>query len=723
MRLAVVIVHYNTSADLARCLDSLAAHPPACDHAVVVVDNASTDPGLAEVRERHPEAHWLVNAENVGYARGANRGLAAVRAEHYLILNPDVTVLPGSLDRLLDFADEHPKTGIVGPQLLNEDGSIQDSCRRFYTFGTLLLRRTFLGRLRPDSRTVARHLMRDFDHRSPRPVDWVLGGCLLVRRAALETVGPMDERFFLYFEDVDWCYRMWQGGWEVFYAPEARFVHRHRRESARGALHRGFWRHLGSLISFYEKWSLVVYLLKKWRGPVSLLILWLLDVIALVAAFLGAWGLRALADPLFAAPVYPLAEYGSLLLFALLLATVTFLVSGRYRPGRGRGPGGAAAHLRLVGVVGLLLLASTFLSHQEVYSRAVLLMFLPLYALTSGLVGDLFRALRRRMERGWLSLERTLLVGEPRALAAWLGRLPNPRREGLDPVGYVTAGPEPGPPLGGGAVPWLGPWSELEALVERYRIGQVVFWQQPGREPPQQRRLARLRARRIRLRWRIDEAWLVAAGARGESFGGAPSAVLDPVAGADAVGLLRRAAGLAAGLLLWGATLPARLWDAVVGRGRRTTREIACAGPLGEPLRLRLACRGDGRVAPLWRQWPLAAALLAGRVDVAGPRPCPARAGDAADGPAGGFWRAVRRRPGLTGAWADAPSVAGATGGDAAPRVPARRTFSLGAACAALLRQARTLLLDPGGLGRIGPDAPPADSQGAEPSPRREVDD
>ena len=149
MKLAVVIIHYNTSSDLELCLESLAAHRPACRHEVVVVDNASVDPQLAAVRERFGEVRWLMNTENVGYARGCNLGMQAVPAEFYLILNPDIVVQPGSIDRLLEFAADHPRAGIIGPQLLNENGSIQESCRRFYTLKTLLLRRTVLGRIFP----------------------------------------------------------------------------------------------------------------------------------------------------------------------------------------------------------------------------------------------------------------------------------------------------------------------------------------------------------------------------------------------------------------------------------------------------------------------------------------------------------------------------------------------------------------------------------------------
>ncbi len=544
MKLSVVIVHYNTSEDLDRCLASLDACPPACPHEVVVVDNASRDGALAAVRERRPGVRWLLNHENVGYARGVNQGLAAAPAEYHLVLNPDIVVTPGAIDALLAFAQARPRAGIVGPQLLNEDGSIQDSCRRFYTLRTLLLRRTVLGRVWPRSRAVAAHLMRDFDHRSERAVDWVLGGCLLVRRRALERVGPLDERFFLYFEDVDWCFRMWRAGWEVLYFPDARFTHRHRRASARGPLRRGFWQHLGSLISFYEKWGMLVWLLKRWRAPLAFALQWALDMAALAAALLGAYGLRAALGGFFPEPLFPWREYQPLLLFCGLLATVTFVLTGRWRRRRGPRPPGAGA--RDAAVVAVLLLASTYLSHQQTYSRAVLLLFAPLAYGALALAGALRDALRQRLERGWLSLERTLLVGPAAEVGAWLASGPDPRALGLDPVGYLAPAAEGGgPPLGRGDVPWLGEPDAAAGVVERWLISQVVFWRGSGPEAPAPALVAALRRRGIRLRWLVAEAWLPAAGARAEPFGGAGSLVLEPAPAAGLGRLLARLRGRA----------------------------------------------------------------------------------------------------------------------------------------------------------------------------------
>ena len=660
MRLAVVLVHDNTSDDLERCLESLRRCPPACAYAVTVVDNASSEPGLAAVRARHPEAGWLMNPRNVGYARGCNQGMAAVDADYQLLLNPDIVVQPGAVDALLRAAEAHPKAGLIGPQLLNEDGSVQDSCRRFYTFATLLMRRTVLGRLFPDSRAEQRHLMRDFDHRSTRTVDWVLGGCLLVRRETLARVGPMDERFFLYFEDVDWCYRAWQSGLEVLYVHEARFVHRHRRASSGGLMKRSFWLHLGSLISFYEKWGLLVYLLKRWRGPLATATAWAVDMAVLNGALLGAYLLRALLNPWFADDLFPLAWYAPLFRFATLVATVSFTLTGRYRGGDLRHSTGAGERLRQVTSVTLLLIAGTYLGHQSDYSRAVLLFFVPLFGAGLFLGERLVRRLRERLERGYLSLERTLLVGEPAQLAGWLATAGDLRRSGLDAVGYL-AETDDGSLGAAGEIPRLGRPGDLRRVVDGYRIVQVVFWDLPRGGLTELHVLAVLRARRIRLRWRVDAAGLLAAGAQPARFGDGGSIVLEPGSARPLEAAARRAAGFAVGLLLCLATAPAWLFGRLSSAARTDEREVGAFDGGSAGWRLRVVLGGDGRPCALPRQAPLAWALLRGRLALTGPPLLPAAADvdprSGVDDP----WLLARALPGLTGRWA-APTLGGRLG-------------------------------------------------------------
>ena len=673
LRLGIVIVHYNTPADLARCLESLRAEADICPHEIVVVDNASTGPGLGELAARFPAVRWLRNAQNVGYGRGCNQGLAALPADFHLILNPDIVVLPGALASLLAFAEANPRAGLVGPQLLNEDGTIQESCRRFYTFKTLLLRRTLLGRLFPRSRTVARHLMRDFDHTTPRPVDWVLGGCLLVRREARQRCGPMDERFFLYFEDVDWCYRMWQCGFEVLYHPDARFVHRHRRASAQRKFSRSYWLHLGSLIAFYEKWSLVVYAVKKWRRPLTAGLYWLLDMGLLAAALLGAYGLRLLLQPLFPAELLPLSWYRVWFAYAAVMVTVTFVLVGRYRASSWRAAPAWGTHARQMGLVALLLLAGSYLGREEVVSRAVLLLLLGLYAGLSIWAATWISRLNRRLEAGFFALERTVLAGPVGDLAGWLAAscdLPREgiglHRAGIDLVGYVTDDPAPTgghPALGEGKLPWLGTLAALPQIVERLRVSQVAFWEDSGLAGEGSVLLRRLRALRIRLRWVLSEAWLLAAGARAEAFGTAGSGVLDPDDGGFWRRLALRPVEILVALSLLGAAAALavpRHWR----RRRGTIGQARVAGP-GVPLELAgmaIDVRPDGRVLPLWWQPALLRALLTGRLALWGRRLGAGETAGSAPGELRPAWLgAAAGRPGLTGPWAIGDQAAAGT--------------------------------------------------------------
>jgi GT2 family glycosyltransferase len=682
--LSIVIVHYNTPEDLGRCLESLRAQAPACEHEVVVIDNASTAPGLDELQDRFDQVRWVRNAENVGYGRACNQGMALVPADYHLILNPDIVVLEGAIDAALRHAERHPRAGIIGPQLLNEDGTIQESCRRFYTFWTLLMRRTLLGKLVPNSRTVARHLMRDFDHQSVRPVDWVLGGCLLVRREALARCGPMDDRFFLYFEDVDWCYRMWQCGYEVVYLPDARFVHRHRRSSARGALDRSFWLHLTSLISFYEKWSLVVYMAKKWRRPVEVSLHWLLDMVLLAVALLGAYGLRWLAGPLFSEELLRLGWYVGWAGWAGLVVTVAFAMMGRYGgPSLRRGLDWGS-HLKQMGMVALLLLAGSYLGRDQVVSRAVLVAFLALYTVLSAWALHLVHGLHRRLTHGYLNLERTLLVGAPAPLTDWLGSVTDPRALGVDVVGYVceARADRSEQALGGGEVPWLGSPDALDDLVERFRVSQVAFWQRPGDDPRLWSTLSRLRRRRIRLRWILDEAWLLSVGARAEGFGASPSGVLDPD---DRLalrrGLRRPLEVVVGGILVVAAGLlaPWRRWRHRQGRATAVAIDTGTGHDDHDPITV--ATDSTDHPLPIWWQLSLAIALIKGRIGLTG---APLRRDDATVDPSRYLIDLEAARPGLTGRWA-----------------------GTGARADGFVSRWRTFFMNPGGWGRPASPAAP----------------
>lgn len=226
MDLSVVLVHYKSRDALSRCLESLGPALAGLDAEVVVVDNDSRDGAAAALRASHPGVRLIENADNLGYARAVNQGIRATTGAAVLVMNPDCEVRPDAVSLMLDQLRREPRTAIVGPRILNPDGTVEYSARAFPGPATVLFNRySLLTRLFPGNPWSRRYLMSDWDHASVRAVDWLSGACLLVRRAAIEQVGGMDEAFFMFNEDVDWCRRMKLAGWSNVYLPAAEVVH------------------------------------------------------------------------------------------------------------------------------------------------------------------------------------------------------------------------------------------------------------------------------------------------------------------------------------------------------------------------------------------------------------------------------------------------------------------------------------------------------------------
>lgn len=225
MRLSVIIVSWNTQSLLRRCLETLKDELSGIEHEVYVVDNASADGSAPMVAKEHAWVHLLANRENRGFAAANNQALALATGQYLLLLNPDTEVLPGSLHTLVQFLDEHSDAGVVAPQLLNSDGSIQRSCRQFPTFAGMLYELLGLSRLFPGRAQFRQYKMLDWNHDDERQVDQPEGACLLTRRAVIDEVGALDEGFFMLFEEVDWCYRVKKAGWQIWFTPSAQIVH------------------------------------------------------------------------------------------------------------------------------------------------------------------------------------------------------------------------------------------------------------------------------------------------------------------------------------------------------------------------------------------------------------------------------------------------------------------------------------------------------------------
>lgn len=224
MDLAIVIVSYNTEDLLRACLRSLPAATAGLTCKTYVVDNNSPDGSAAMVEREFPDVELTANTANVGFSRANNMALERAEARYVLLLNPDTEPEPDSLRRLVEFMDAHPKAGACGPKLLNSDGSLQRNGAKFPTLLREFLSVTGLRRLAMRRYEVALGYGReDFDRLCE--VDQVSGACLLVRAEAMRQVGMLDERFFMFYEEVEWCHRIKSAGWQVWYVPEARVTH------------------------------------------------------------------------------------------------------------------------------------------------------------------------------------------------------------------------------------------------------------------------------------------------------------------------------------------------------------------------------------------------------------------------------------------------------------------------------------------------------------------
>ncbi|TSC53351.1 MAG: Uncharacterized protein LiPW39_314 [Parcubacteria group bacterium LiPW_39] len=260
MNLSIIVTNYKTPELLKLCLESVKIAGAGLDYEILVLDSESQEETGEILKEDFPEVKYFPFKKNTGYARLVNAGLARAGGRYILILNADIILFKDSLQKMVEYLEKNPKVGMLGPQLLNFNGTVQESCFRFHRPMSIVYRRTFLGRTQRGKRELARFAMKDFDRQSIKEVDWILGAALMLKKAAMNQVGPMDERFFLYFEDTDWCRRFWAMGWQVIYFPEAKIHHYHGRLSKKTSgltdllVNKYTWIHIASAIKYFLKY-------------------------------------------------------------------------------------------------------------------------------------------------------------------------------------------------------------------------------------------------------------------------------------------------------------------------------------------------------------------------------------------------------------------------------------------------------------------------------------
>ncbi|MGA2092320.1 MAG: glycosyltransferase family 2 protein [Sedimentisphaerales bacterium] len=222
---SIIIVNWNTKDRLKECLCSIYEQNVRCTYEVIVVDNASSDGSIEMVKREFPRVILVENQENKGFAAANNIGINAAKGRYYLLLNSDTVVLGNVIDEVVSFADSESRVAVVGCRVLNPDRTLQPTCFMFPSLLNMILSSIYLYKLFPRSRFLGREQMTWWNRDDTREVEVVTGCFMLVRRQAVEEVGVLDERFFMYGEETDWCYRFKQAGWKVVFAPVGQIIH------------------------------------------------------------------------------------------------------------------------------------------------------------------------------------------------------------------------------------------------------------------------------------------------------------------------------------------------------------------------------------------------------------------------------------------------------------------------------------------------------------------
>lgn len=245
MKLSIIIVNFNTKDLLRDCIQSIIRsiplnHPLSSNYEVIVIDNASTDNSVSMVKKEFPQVKLIKNKRNLGFSKANNQGIKKTRGEYILLLNSDTEIINNALKEIIDFAESKKDLGIAGPKLLNPDGRPQPSTAPFYTLPV-----TFLSLFGGDK------FLRCSPSKTAK-VAWVSGACFLIKKSVTDKIGLLDENFFMYVEEMEYCYRAKKAGFQVYFYPQAEVIH-HVRGSSKAGKQKAIWGIYQGLIYFYQK--------------------------------------------------------------------------------------------------------------------------------------------------------------------------------------------------------------------------------------------------------------------------------------------------------------------------------------------------------------------------------------------------------------------------------------------------------------------------------------
>ncbi|HBI33651.1 MAG TPA: hypothetical protein DEA43_03470 [Candidatus Moranbacteria bacterium] len=259
MELSIIVTSYRNPELLRVCLDSIRKCVTGLAYELIVADSATQEDMEMMMREDYADVKFFPFEKNVGFQALVKIGLDNSVGKYILMLNGDILVTPDSVTKMLEFLKTDASIGMVGPKLLNFNGTLQPSCFRFYKPITIVYRRTFLSKFSFAKKHLDWFLMKDYDHKQPKEVDWIMGSAVMISREALGKVGIMDPQYFMYMEDVDWCRRFWENGFKVIYFPLVSMHHYHGKGSAKGGVIRSLlfnkytWIHIASGVKYFKK--------------------------------------------------------------------------------------------------------------------------------------------------------------------------------------------------------------------------------------------------------------------------------------------------------------------------------------------------------------------------------------------------------------------------------------------------------------------------------------
>ena len=253
--LSICIVTLNAQEYLRNCLESIKRHAGSLSYEIIVVDNGSNDNTLGMLKEEYPEVAFIANQQNLGFSKPNNQAIKIAKSEKYiLLLNPDTIVYESSLQHLVDFAEKYSEAGVIGPKVLNDDGTFQKHCKRgegrpWEIFSYFL----GLSKLFPKTKFFSGYLQTHLDENLTHEVPAISGCCMLIRRETLNAIGGLDEDFFAYQEDTEYCVRARKAGWKVFYTPTAQITHLGGKGGSRAQPYKSIYKWHHSYYIYYNK--------------------------------------------------------------------------------------------------------------------------------------------------------------------------------------------------------------------------------------------------------------------------------------------------------------------------------------------------------------------------------------------------------------------------------------------------------------------------------------